>query len=86
MLLAAATQTERIRLTSAASVLSSADPVRLFEEFATLDLLSGGRAEIAAGRGAYVESFPLSNRSLCSDRSSAATTSTSTTGSASYWR
>lgn len=64
VLAAAATQTERIRLTSAVSVLSSADPVRLFEEFATLDLLSGGRAEIAAGRGAYVESFPLFGQEL----------------------
>ena len=51
--------TQRIRLTSAVTILSSADPVRLYEEFATLDLLSGGRAEIMAGRGAFIESFPL---------------------------
>src|SRR5690606_40351311 len=51
VLAAVARETERIRLTSTVSVLSSADPVRLFEEFATVDLLSGGRAEITAGRG-----------------------------------
>src|SRR6266704_3832809 len=56
---AAALRTERIRLTSAVTVLSSDDPVRVFEEFATLDLLSGGRAEIMAGRGSFIESFPL---------------------------
>jgi probable LLM family oxidoreductase len=56
---AAAERTRRIRLTSAVSVLSSDDPVRVFEAFATLDLLSGGRAEIMAGRGSFVESFPL---------------------------
>ena len=50
---------ERIRLTSAVSVLSSDDPVRVFQDFATLDLLSGGRAEIMAGRGSFIESFPL---------------------------
>jgi probable LLM family oxidoreductase len=55
----AATRTKDIRLTSAVSVLSSADPVRVFQDFATLDLLSGGRAEIMAGRGSFVESFPL---------------------------
>jgi alkanesulfonate monooxygenase SsuD/methylene tetrahydromethanopterin reductase-like flavin-dependent oxidoreductase (luciferase family) len=59
VLAAAAERTERIRLTSAVSVISSDDPVRVFEEFATLDLLSGGRAEIMAGRGSFVESFPL---------------------------
>src|SRR6266480_4294368 len=59
VLAAAAERTERIRLTSAVSVLSSDDPVRVFEAFATLDLLSGGRAEIMAGRGSFVESFPL---------------------------
>jgi probable LLM family oxidoreductase len=58
-LAAIAAQTERIRLTSAVTVLSSDDPVRVFEEFATLDLLSGGRAEIMAGRGSFTESFPL---------------------------
>jgi probable LLM family oxidoreductase len=58
-LAAAATRTERIRLTSAVSVLSSDDPVRVFQDFATLDLLSGGRAEIMAGRGSFIESFPL---------------------------
>src|SRR6202012_1042094 len=58
-LAAAAERTERIRLTSAVSVISSDDPVRVFQDFATLDLLSGGRAEIMAGRGSFVESFPL---------------------------
>ena len=56
---AAAALTKRIRLTSAVSVLSSDDPVRVFQDFVTLDLLSGGRAEIMAGRGSFVESFPL---------------------------
>ena len=56
---AAAAQTERVRLTSAVSVLSSDDPVRVFQDFATIDLLSGGRAEIMAGRGSFIESFPL---------------------------
>src|SRR5262249_14633526 len=51
--------TSRIRLTSAVTVLSSDDPVRVFQDFATLDLLSGGRAEIMAGRGSFIESFPL---------------------------
>ncbi|PYD00008.1 LLM class flavin-dependent oxidoreductase [Microbacterium esteraromaticum] len=64
VLAAAARETRRVRLTSTVSVLSSADPVRLFEEFATVDLLSGGRAEITAGRGAYVESFPLFGQDL----------------------
>ena len=59
VLAAAAARTRRIRLTSAVSVLSSDDPVRVFQEFATLDLLSGGRAEIMAGRGSFIESFPL---------------------------
>jgi probable LLM family oxidoreductase len=59
VLAAAAAKTERIRLTSAVSVLSSDDPVRVFQDFATLDLLSGGRAEIMAGRGSFIESFPL---------------------------
>ena len=59
VLAAAAARTERIRLTSAVTVLSSDDPVRVFQEFATLDLLSGGRAEIMAGRGSFIESFPL---------------------------
>jgi probable LLM family oxidoreductase len=58
-LAAAASRTERIRLSSAVTVLSSADPVRVFQEFATLDLLSNGRAEIMAGRGSFTESFPL---------------------------
>jgi probable LLM family oxidoreductase len=58
-LAAAATQTRRIRLTSAVSVLSSDDPVRVFQRFATLDNLSEGRAEIMAGRGSFIESFPL---------------------------
>jgi probable LLM family oxidoreductase len=56
---AAAARTQRIRLTSAVSVISSDDPVRVFQEFATVDLLSGGRAEIMAGRGSFIESFPL---------------------------
>ena len=59
ILAAAATQTKRIKLTSAVTVLSSADPVRVFEQFATLDGLSNGRAEIMAGRGSFIESFPL---------------------------
>ena len=59
VLAAIAEATTRIRLTSTVTVLSTADPVRVYEDFATLDLLSGGRAEITAGRGAYVESFPL---------------------------
>src|SRR4051794_38065917 len=59
VLAAAAERTRRIRLTSAVSVLSSDDPVRVFQEFATLDLLSRGRAEIMAGRGSFIESFPL---------------------------
>jgi probable LLM family oxidoreductase len=58
-LAALATRTERIRLSSAVTVLSSEDPVRVFQEFAQVDLLSGGRAEIMAGRGSFVESFPL---------------------------
>jgi alkanesulfonate monooxygenase SsuD/methylene tetrahydromethanopterin reductase-like flavin-dependent oxidoreductase (luciferase family) len=58
-LAAAATRTAKIRLSSAVTVLSSADPVTVFEEFSTLDLLSGGRAEIMAGRGSFTESFPL---------------------------
>ncbi|MGM7778939.1 LLM class flavin-dependent oxidoreductase [Arthrobacter sp. KNU-44] len=64
LLAAAAAQTRRIRLTSTVTVLSSADPVRVFEDFATLDLISGGRAEITAGRGAYLESFPLFGQPL----------------------
>src|ERR671914_760256 len=56
---AAAARTRRIRLSSAVSVLSSDDPVRVFQDFATLDLISGGRAEIMAGRGSFIESFPL---------------------------
>jgi alkanesulfonate monooxygenase SsuD/methylene tetrahydromethanopterin reductase-like flavin-dependent oxidoreductase (luciferase family) len=58
-LAAIAARTERIRLSSAVTVLSSADPVRIFQEFAELDLVSGGRAEIMAGRGSFIESFPL---------------------------
>ncbi len=59
VLAAAAARTKRIRLTSAVTVLSSDDPVRVFQDFATLDLISGGRAEIMAGRGSFTESFPL---------------------------
>ncbi|MEP9372015.1 LLM class flavin-dependent oxidoreductase [Mesorhizobium sp. KR1-2] len=58
-LAAAAEHTKRIKLTSAVTVLSSDDPVRVFQQFATLDLISGGRAEIMAGRGSFIESFPL---------------------------
>src|SRR2546423_14835846 len=59
VLAAGAERTKRIRLTSAVSVISSDDPVRVFQDFSTLDLLSGGRAEIMAGRGSFIESFPL---------------------------
>src|ERR1700710_1556901 len=59
VLAAAAVKTRRIRLSSAVTVLSSDDPVRVFQDFATVDLLSGGRAEIMAGRGSFIESFPL---------------------------
>jgi probable LLM family oxidoreductase len=59
ILAAAAARTQRIRLTSAVTVLSAADPVRVFQEFATLDLLSRGRAEMIVGRGSFVEAFPL---------------------------
>ena len=59
VLAAAAERTRNIRLTSAVTVLSSDDPVRVFQDFATLDLLSGGRAEIMAGRGSFIEAFPL---------------------------
>ena len=59
ILAAAAARTKRIRLDSAVTVLSAADPVRVFQEFATLDLISNGRAEIVAGRGSFIESFPL---------------------------
>src|SRR5271167_1324337 len=59
ILSAAATCTENIRLTSAVTVLSAADPVRVFQEFATLDLISRGRSEIVAGRGSFIESYPL---------------------------
>ena len=60
ILAAAASRTERIILTSAVTVLSAADPVRVFQNFATLDLISNGRAEIVAGRGSFTESFPCS--------------------------
>jgi probable LLM family oxidoreductase len=59
ILAAAAARTKHIRLTSAVTVLSAADPVRVFQEFATLDLISGGRAEMVVGRGSFVEAFPL---------------------------
>src|SRR6202012_3549742 len=58
-LAAVAARTERIRLSSAVTVLSSDDPVRVFQQFAELDLIRGGRAEIMAGRGSFIESFPL---------------------------
>lgn len=64
VLAAAAARTRNIRLTSAVSVLSSDDPVRVFQDFSTLDLLSGGRAEIMAGRGSFTESFPLFGQDL----------------------
>ena len=63
-LAAGAARTERIRLTSAVTVLSSDDPVRVFQSFAELDLLSGGRAEIMVGRGSFIESFPLFGHDL----------------------
>lgn len=59
VLAAAATKTERIRLTSAVTILSSLDPVRVYQQYATIDALSNGRAEIMAGRGSFTESFPL---------------------------
>jgi probable LLM family oxidoreductase len=59
ILAAAAARTKRIRLTSAVKVLSADDPVRVFQDFATLDLISKGRAEIVVGRGSFIESFPL---------------------------
>src|SRR2546429_8485627 len=59
ILAAAAARTRRIRLTSAVTVLSAADPVRVFQEFATLDLIAKGRAEIVVGRGSFGEAYPL---------------------------
>jgi len=59
ILAAAAVLTKKIKLASAVTVLSSDDPVRVYQDFATVDLLSGGRAEIMAGRGSFIESFPL---------------------------
>jgi probable LLM family oxidoreductase len=59
ILAAAAARTGRVRLTSAVTVLSAADPVRVFQQFATLDLLSNGRAEMVVGRGSFIEAFPL---------------------------
>jgi probable LLM family oxidoreductase len=64
ILAAAAARTQRIRLTSAVTVLSSDDPVRVFQDFATIDLISNGRAEIMAGRGSFTESFPLFGQDL----------------------
>lgn len=64
MLAAAAVRTKRIKLSSAVTVLSSDDPVRVFQQFAHVDLLSGGRAEIMAGRGSFIESFPLFGNDL----------------------
>ena len=64
VLAAVAQATERIRLTSTVTVLSTADPVKVFEDFTAVDLISGGRAEITAGRGAYTESFPLFGHDL----------------------
>ncbi len=64
VLAAAAARTSRIKLSSAVTVLSSEDPVRVFQQYATLDLISGGRAEVMAGRGSFIESFPLFGQSL----------------------
>lgn len=64
ILAAAAARTKRIRLTSAVTVLSAADPVRVFQEFATLDLISQGRAEMVVGRGSFIDAFPLFGYSL----------------------
>ncbi|HAO46874.1 MAG TPA: LLM class flavin-dependent oxidoreductase, partial [Chitinophagaceae bacterium] len=64
ILAAASTVTKKIKLGSAVSVLSSSDPVKLYQSFATIDLLSGGRAELMAGRGSFTESFPLFGYSL----------------------
>ena len=64
VLAAVAAVTQHVRLTSAVTVLSSTDPVRTFQNFATLDLISGGRAEIIAGRGSFIESFPLFGQDL----------------------
>ena len=64
LLAAAAARTSRIRLNSAVAVLSAVDPVRLFQEFATLDLVSGGRTDLVVGRGSFTESFPLFGLSL----------------------
>ncbi|HEX7903498.1 MAG TPA: LLM class flavin-dependent oxidoreductase [Chitinophagaceae bacterium] len=64
ILAAAATVTKNIKLGSAVSVLSSADPVKLYQSFATIDLLTNGRAELVAGRGSFIESFPLFGYSL----------------------
>lgn len=64
ILAASAAKTKRIRLTSAVTVLSASDPVRVFQNFATLDLLSAGRAEIVAGRGSFTDAFPLFGYSL----------------------
>src|SRR5256885_14461186 len=61
---AIAARTERVRLSSAVTVLSSEDPVRVFQQFAEVDLISGGRAEIMAGRGSFIESFPLFGKDL----------------------
>jgi alkanesulfonate monooxygenase SsuD/methylene tetrahydromethanopterin reductase-like flavin-dependent oxidoreductase (luciferase family) len=59
VLAAAAERTKNIKLSSGVTVLSSDDPVRVFQQFSTVDLLSAGRAEIMAGRGSFIESFPL---------------------------
>ncbi|MDH3190855.1 MAG: LLM class flavin-dependent oxidoreductase, partial [Acidimicrobiia bacterium] len=64
ILAAAAARTTRIRLTPAVSILSSDDPVRVFQQYATLDLISSGRAELLVGRGSFIESFPLFGYSL----------------------
>src|SRR5918994_1721249 len=61
---ALAEKTSRVRLSSAVTVLSSDDPVRVYQDFATVDLLSGGRAEVMAGRGSFTESFPLFGQDL----------------------
>ena len=64
ILAAAASRTKKIKLMSAVTVLSAADPVRVFQNFATLDLISKGRAEIVVGRGSFIEAFPFTPASL----------------------
>ena len=83
VLAAAASRTTRIRLTSAVTVLSSDDPVRVFQDFATLDNISNGRAEIMAGRGSFIESYPSSGRASTTTTSSSPRSSGCCSGSGS---